>query len=122
MKPFHREVPKSRLLSGAALVPSARVQRSSRGFVLFTLIILAATLTVTSGRSGAEPLDRAGALPVIVVVRHANKAPEPLDDPPLTAEGAKRAQDLATALLSAGVTGIITTQLRRTRETGVPLA
>jgi len=64
----------------------------------------------------------ASELPVLVVVRHANKAAEPTDDPPLTPAGAKRARDLAAALNNAGVTGIITTQLRRTRETAAPLA
>jgi broad specificity phosphatase PhoE len=40
----------------------------------------------------------------------------------LTAAGVKRAQDLAAALRNAGVMVIITTQLRRTRETAHPLA
>jgi broad specificity phosphatase PhoE len=96
--------------------------RYSNSLAGFTLIMLAATLAVLPGPSIAQSLDRTGALPVIVVVRHANKAPEPLDDPPLSAAGVKRAQDLAAALRGAGVTGIITTQLRRTRETAAPLA
>ncbi|MFB9267219.1 histidine phosphatase family protein [Bradyrhizobium erythrophlei] len=61
-------------------------------------------------------------LPVIILVRHADKAAQPADDPPLTEAGAKRAQDLAAALRTAGVASIITTQLRRTRETAQPLA
>jgi phosphohistidine phosphatase SixA len=72
--------------------------------------------------SVAQSPNRAGELPVLVLVRHADKAAEPKDDPPLTAAGAKRAQDLAAALRNAGVTAIITTQLRRTRETAQPLA
>jgi broad specificity phosphatase PhoE len=62
------------------------------------------------------------ALPVLVLVRHADKAAEPADNPPLTPVGTKRAQDLAEALRNAGVTAIITTQVRRTRETAQPLA
>jgi broad specificity phosphatase PhoE len=85
-------------------------------------ILLSATLAISPGSSIAQALDRTAELPAIVVVRHANKAPVPVDDPPLTAEGVKRAQDLAAALRGAGVAGIITTQLRRTRETAAPLA
>jgi phosphohistidine phosphatase SixA len=70
----------------------------------------------------AQPANRADQLPVLVLVRHADKSAQPADDPPLTAAGAKRAQDLAAALRNAGVTAIITTQLRRTRETAQPLA
>jgi broad specificity phosphatase PhoE len=63
-----------------------------------------------------------GELPILILVRHADKAAQPTDDPPLTEAGAKRAQDLATTLRSAGVTSIFTTQLRRTRDTAQPLA
>lgn len=72
--------------------------------------------------SGAQPANRAHAFPVLVLVRYADKAAQPADDPPLTAAGAKRAQDLAATLPNAGVTAIITTQLRRTRDTAQPLA
>jgi len=60
--------------------------------------------------------------PVIILVRHGDKAAKPADDPPLTAAGQKRAEDLAATLRNAGVTAIITTQVRRTRETAQPLA
>jgi phosphohistidine phosphatase SixA len=59
---------------------------------------------------------------MIVLVRHADRASNPQDDPPLTAAGAKRAQDLAVALGNANLSAIITTQLRRTRETAQPIA
>jgi phosphohistidine phosphatase SixA len=62
----------------------------------------------------------AGEIPTLVLVRHADTAALP--DRPLSAAGLKRAQDLAMALRHAGVTAIITTQLRRTRETAQPLA
>jgi phosphohistidine phosphatase SixA len=70
----------------------------------------------------AQSANHAGGLPVLILVRHADKAAQPADDPPLTADGAKRAQDLAATLRDAGVTAIITTQVRRTRETAQPLA
>jgi broad specificity phosphatase PhoE len=66
------------------------------------------------GRPAADTL--------VLLVRHAEKAAEPAGDPPLSAAGVARAQALATTLRDAGVTAVITTQLRRTRETAQPLA
>lgn len=59
---------------------------------------------------------------LVLLVRHAEKATEPAGDPALSAAGAERAKTLAAALENAGVTAIVTTQLRRTRETAAPLA
>jgi broad specificity phosphatase PhoE len=58
----------------------------------------------------------------VVVVRHAEKAATPADDPPLTADGQARAQALFDALRDAHVGAIITTQLLRTRSTAEPTA
>jgi phosphohistidine phosphatase SixA len=77
---------------------------------------------VVPSPSVGQPENRSGDLPTLILVRHADKAAQPADDPPLTQAGAKRAQDLAATLRNAGVTAIITTQLRRTRETAQPLA
>ena len=57
-----------------------------------------------------------------ILVRHAEKAATPADDPPLTAVGEARARDLLAAVRDAGVTAIITTQLTRTRATAQPTA
>jgi broad specificity phosphatase PhoE len=59
---------------------------------------------------------------VVIVVRHADKDTIPKADPPLTAAGVVRAKALAAALADAGVQGIITTELLRSRETARPLA
>lgn len=59
---------------------------------------------------------------VVLIVRHAEKAAEPADDPPLTPAGAARAHALAAALASARVQAVITTQFARTRDTGRPTA
>ena len=58
----------------------------------------------------------------VILVRHAEPALQPPDDPGLSPAGAKRAQDLAAALRDAGVTSILTSLFRRTRETAQPLA
>lgn len=59
---------------------------------------------------------------MVILVRHAEKAAEPGNDPPLGAAGIARAEALAAALRDARVTAIITTQFRRTRDTARPLA
>lgn len=81
-----------------------------------------ATWTATLILSFFAQLASANSFPTIILVRHADKASKPADDPPLTVEGEKRAQDLAATLRDAGVTAIITTQLHRTRDTAGPLA
>ena len=60
--------------------------------------------------------------PLVVLVRHAEKSAEPAEDPSLTSAGVARANALVDALRDAGVTAIVTTQFRRTRETAEPLA
>ena len=59
---------------------------------------------------------------VALLVRHAEKAALPADDPPLTQDGRRRAEALAGIVKDAHPTAIITTQLRRTVETGQPSA
>jgi phosphohistidine phosphatase SixA len=57
----------------------------------------------------------------VFLVRHTEREWEG-EDPPLTAAGEARAQALAAALRDSGITAIITTQWRRTRDTAAPLA
>jgi phosphohistidine phosphatase SixA len=59
---------------------------------------------------------------LVVLVRHAEKAPKPAADPPLSAAGKVRAAALATALKEAGVTAIVTSGALRAIETAAPLA
>jgi broad specificity phosphatase PhoE len=74
------------------------------------LLVFALAATV-----GAQPS-------AVIIVRHAEKAATPANDPVLTPAGAQRAADLATALSDAHVSTIITTQLERTKATARPLA
>jgi phosphohistidine phosphatase SixA len=93
--------------------------RFGRGRASFLMAALSVAQIVFSH----EPALAASDLPsMVVLVRHADKASKPPDDPPLTNAGIKRAQDLAVALGDTNLTAIITTQLRRTRETAAPIA
>ena len=64
----------------------------------------------------------ASAQTTVYVVRHAEKAATPANDPPLTTEGKARATVLADSAKRAGVSAIITTQFARTKETAAPAA
>ena len=78
---------------------------------------VAFSVVLISGAS-TEP---ASDLPTVFIVRHADRASVPVDDPGLTFAGQRRAEDLAVALESAGISAIVTTHLRRSRETAAPL-
>lgn len=58
---------------------------------------------------------------VVYLVRHAEKLDDSAD-PPLTAQGRERAQQLARTLADAGVTRILSSDYERTRSTAAPLA
>lgn len=53
----------------------------------------------------------------VVIVRHAEKAAYPHNDPPLTEEGEERAKTLARMLSKSGVSVVFSTNYIRTRET-----
>ena len=72
--------------------------------------------------SGAEVSERVEGPSLVVLVRHAEKAEAPADDPPLSAEGVLRAEALARTLRDAGITRIHSSDTRRTLETAAPLA
>ena len=74
-----------------------------------------AALVLIAGAAHAQPS-------TIILVRHAEKAPTPAVDPPLTSVGQQRARDLATALADAHVSTILATQFQRTQATARPLA
>jgi broad specificity phosphatase PhoE len=64
----------------------------------------------------------ASAEPFVVIVRHAEKAANDPKDPDLSPAGRTRAEALARILKDAGITTIITSELKRTRQTAEPLA
>jgi broad specificity phosphatase PhoE len=72
-------------------------------------------LALASRAAGAQPA-------TVILVRHAERATSPANDPGLTPEGSQRARDLAAALAHTQVNAIITTQFLRARLTAAPLA
>lgn len=79
------------------------------------------TLILTAAAAAAQP--------VVFLVRHAERADSGTsgagmmkDDPDLSAAGRSRAASLAGMLKDAGITAIVTTEYRRTKQTAEPLA
>ena len=64
----------------------------------------------------------ASAQPVVVIVRHAEKATNGGSDPDLSSAGHARADALARILKDSGITEIFTTEFKRTQETAAPTA
>src|SRR5215813_5123448 len=81
--------------------------------IALSILVFAASAGIASAQARST---------TIILVRHAEKATEPADDPPLTSAGETRARDLWDAIKDAGVTAVITTQYARTRATAAPTA
>lgn len=81
---------------------------------LLPLLLVIPGLAAPPARSAAQPT-------VVLLVRHAEKAPG-AGDVPLTEGGVVRARALAEVARDAGVSAVVTTQYQRTRETAAPLA
>src|SRR2546427_1484140 len=62
------------------------------------------------------------AQPVVVIVRHAEKAANGGNDPDLSSPGRERAEALARILKDSGITAIFTSEFKRTQETAAPTA
>jgi phosphohistidine phosphatase SixA len=84
---------------------------------------LAAVLWLAQPASSiSQTLGSADAPALTVLVRHADRASTPADDPPLTAAGMKRAEDLAAAVHDTRFSAILATDFVRTRDTARPVA
>src|SRR6266480_2094354 len=79
-----------------------------KALALFLLVFLAVSI--------------ASAQPVVVIVRHAEKATNGGGDPDLSSAGRSRADALARILKDSGITSIFTSEFKRTKETAAPTA
>jgi phosphohistidine phosphatase SixA len=87
------------------------------------LILLAATLLLLSPHlAKTRAMDDDFKPTTVILVRHAERADAPREDPPLNQEGVARAQKLASLLGSSGVKAIYTSQFLRAKQTAEPLA
>jgi len=82
-----------------------------RFFAAFFFVVLAVSLPAAEGIATK-----------VFVVRHAEKAKTPADDPPLTEAGRNRARALWAMVKEAGVHTIVVTNRARTRQTVEPVA
>ncbi|MGZ8427083.1 MAG: SixA phosphatase family protein [Candidatus Binatia bacterium] len=89
------------------------------GPLLLLSVVLASMSCAVSSRPSEG--DRLSLPRQVFLVRHTEREWEG-EDPPLVAAGEARAQALAETLRDAGITRIVTTQWRRTRDTAQPLA
>ena len=76
---------------------------------------LVLALVVATSAASAQPA-------TVILVRHAERAAAPANDPALTDAGMARAQALRAVLAHAGVSAVVATQYQRTQLTARPLA
>ena len=100
-------------LSMTSKEPRCRPRPSLSLLAAVFFLITSLTLTVAADESPVT---------TILLVRHAEKAARPADDPPLTPAGRKRARALRAVVREAGVTMIFATNRIRTRQTVLPSA
>lgn len=91
------------------------------GVRVATLLLLAVQLAACATGAGARHA-AAEAATTFVVVRHAEKAVDGSDDPPLSAAGEARAERLAASLADSPLVAVYATAYRRTRATAAPSA
>jgi len=84
---------------------------------LFRLLALAAAIATIASAAPA----------LVLIVRHAEREAVPADDPPLTAAGRRRAEELVRVVRAWSATGVtvralFASEVKRTHETLEPLA
>ena len=93
-------------------------QTKTRTIVVFAMLfaVLGAVVVFAYFATFSRPVT------TVILVRHAEKNPEPKDDPDLSPDGFARAQQIARIFSNAGINGIYATQYKRTQQTVEPLS
>ena len=89
-------------------------------YLIRSAVAIAALTACAHGR-GATVAKAGTSTTVVVVVRHAEKAPLPANDQALSDIGIARAQALDASLRSTPITDVVVSHLQRTRLTAAPL-
>ncbi|KAF0248693.1 MAG: phosphoglycerate mutase [bacterium] len=92
-----------------------------RPFALSCLLLLISMTAVAIGATPFLPQDDFK-VTTVFLVRHAEKATSPPEDPPLLETGNLRSQELIHILGKASIKAIYTSQYLRTKQTAEPLA
>ena len=87
--------------------------------LLAVAVLLAVAPAAAATPVSSQPQD---STVVVYLVRHAEKADDGTDDPPLAVAGQIRVQILRALLADADLTHVHTTDWKRTRQTGLPIA
>lgn len=93
-------------------------------FPVLAAVALLAVIPTTGAAQGSDSADAPGspAAELIVLVRHAETAPDGTRDPALSEAGLGRAGRLAAFLEDAAFTDVLTSPYRRTRQTAAAVA
>ncbi|MGQ0763344.1 MAG: histidine phosphatase family protein [Acidobacteriota bacterium] len=106
------------------LMPYSRRATWLTGLSLFAVSSIGLFVSSVGGQpaTGAVLAQEDFKAMTVFLVRHAEKADAPREDPPLLETGTARAQLLARILGKSGIKAIYTSQYLRTRATAEPLA
>lgn len=86
------------------------------------LLLFAVAPASVSASLAASPPQSQDSTVIVYLVRHAEKADDGTNDPPLAVAGQIRVRILRVLLADADLTHVHTTDWKRTRETAVPIA
>lgn len=89
--------------------------------VFVTLMVLAAPAALTQPAAGQTVHSEHAEPTVVYLVRHAERAEDGTNDPPISDAGEARARLLADMLRDAGIERVHSTDYERTRATAAPL-
>ena len=92
------------------------------GLSLFAVFSISLFVSNVGGQTAAGPPPDDFKPITVFLVRHAERADAPREDPPLLETGTARAQSLARILGKSGIKAIYTSQYLRTKATAEPLA
>jgi len=112
-----RQILNGRKLLATPPRPGARWKRAAFTalHVIAVHVALVASTLANADETGFRPIR-------VIVLRHAEKAAEPKDEPPLSEAGRRRAQALASLLGKSGVTALYASDRLRAVQTLEPLA